>query len=381
MVNGHMVMESPLSVVQAIISYGTGSPLTMKIARTNEQSKQQIPPSNQRNTYQQTVGEAVRSVQDAFDILGLTDGPPGEMMMSVESVHRHDDEGDLSSPPTTSPDQSDQEEEPEYDPLLDFTKGSDEYTHESQVHFSAAMVGGVIRAQQALQGIKKLSEATKEKEPNHTKKVSTQASIEIKRRPNTKPPIKPTVKDHDAPPPIPPYKPDTPDNFLLSNKAEYQMDLKRQQHSYEVVSLDRQDDDSNKVVLRNKKQQEKNNEETFIAMPISRKPPLIPPRIEPESQPVIPVIEPVKPVIEPVKPFIEPVIPVIEPVIPVIEPVKPDYLIDFGNLDPLKACDGLPSSVHTWKSQHALRWLNQLDINLSNLYSSCFKQHCVTGMC
>ncbi len=40
------------------------------------------------------------------------------------------------------------------------------------------------------------------------------------------------------PPPIPQYKPKSPDTFMLSNKPEYQLEVKKQRHWYEEVELD-----------------------------------------------------------------------------------------------------------------------------------------------
>ena len=41
------------------------------------------------------------------------------------------------------------------------------------------------------------------------------------------------------PPPIPPYTPSSPDRFALSNLPAYQLEVKRQRHTYEEVMMDR----------------------------------------------------------------------------------------------------------------------------------------------
>lgn len=46
----------------------------------------------------------------------------------------------------------------------------------------------------------------------------------------------------DSPPPVPPYTPSSPDRFLLSNKPAYQLEVKRQRHTYEEVMLDGQNE-------------------------------------------------------------------------------------------------------------------------------------------
>ena len=43
---------------------------------------------------------------------------------------------------------------------------------------------------------------------------------------------------NSPPPPIPPYNPTQPDDFLLSNKEEYRREYKKQMHSYEQVQAE-----------------------------------------------------------------------------------------------------------------------------------------------
>ena len=293
----------------------------------------------------------MRSAQDAFDLLGLSPSKRGEREEKevAISLEAHASDSDQTLPSSS---QSEDEELSE-DPIMDFTRGADEYAHESHGHFSAAMVGGVIRAQQALQGIKDLSSSAKPKTQGKPQ-VSSEASIDIVKRapkvqevqapppparghsmnqsdvrievnskafvkeerspslpisslshlppqprsslptsnlshetpsprsvtsqvttlssslppslpppslpPPSRPPpslpppslpppslppssLPPQPPSHDLPspshpPPIPPYNPSVPDSFLLSNRPEYQLQVKRQLHSYEDVSID-----------------------------------------------------------------------------------------------------------------------------------------------
>ena len=277
----------------------------------------------------------MRSAQDAFDLLGLSPSKRGEREEKEVAINleAHASDSDQTLPSSSQS----EDEEPSEDPIMDFTRGADEYDHESHGHFSAAMVGGIIRAQQALQGIKDLSSSAKPK-TQEKPQVSTEASIDIVKRapkvqevqapppptrghsmnqsdvrievnskafvkeerspslpisslsrppqprsslptsnishetpsprsvtsqvtalssslppslpppslppPSLPPPsLPPRPPSHDLPspshpPPIPPYNPSVPDSFLLSNRPEYQLQVKRQLHSYEDVSID-----------------------------------------------------------------------------------------------------------------------------------------------
>ena len=115
-------------------------------------------------------------------------------------------------------------------------------------HTSAKLTENVLKAQQALRGIKDISE-TERKVEKREPLVSTEASFEVK---TTDKPVsthdvmvtkdsiqKPeTHNSLSPPPPIPPYNPVSPDRFLLSNKPEYQFEVKKQRHYYDEVSLD-----------------------------------------------------------------------------------------------------------------------------------------------
>ena len=115
-------------------------------------------------------------------------------------------------------------------------------------HTSAKLIENVLKAQQALRGIKDISE-TERKVEKREPLVSTEASFEVK---TTDKPVsthdvmvtkdsiqKPeTHNSLSPPPPIPPYNPVSPDRFLLSNKPEYQFEVKKQRHYYDEVSLD-----------------------------------------------------------------------------------------------------------------------------------------------
>ena len=332
--------------------------------------------------YQQAIGDAVRSAKDALDLLGPLPKVTEERS-EVEVAVNLENYSDQSSPPPSSPDQSDPEED---DPLMDFSKGSDQYTYQNQEHLSAAMVGGVIRAQQALQGIKNISEnaanSKKQKETSpqtNQQKFSTEASIQLSSKkpksfekdskksevdtppavpsldtpptvpsldtpptvpsldtpptvpsldtpptipsldtPPTVPSLDtpPTIPPLDMPPPIPPYNPGTPDSFLLSNRPEYQLDLKKSKHSYEDVSLDKPSSEtspSGGVVLRTKKHSKSSTPPTFD-----------------QATPTSPAAT---------KTFPKKVPPAVA-----CEPKQQGPSISMSALDPLKASRGLPSS-------------------------------------
>ena len=233
-------------------------------------------------------------MQSALDILGPQRGGAGSQQQEVVMSIR--DSGDDSSPPCSSPEGS---SEQDFDPLLDFTHESSEFcVPNAHPHSSAALLENVIRAQQALKEMCNLSssltregkvpsEATREG-GNQARLVSTEASMMVSMdertgagrqkasnlptsvpppasshagpaHPATEPPPQAPVEaltrdgqssgesprggtdgNVDAvslPPPVPPYQPTTPDNFLLSNKPEYQLEFKKKRHLYEEVEL------------------------------------------------------------------------------------------------------------------------------------------------
>ena len=114
-------------------------------------------------------------------------------------------------------------------------------------HTSAKLIENVLKAQQALRGIKDISE-TERKVEKREPLMSTEASFEVKTTDKsvsthdvmvTKDSIqKPDSLSPPPPPPIPPYNPVSPDRFLLSNKPEYQFEVKKQRHYYDEVSFD-----------------------------------------------------------------------------------------------------------------------------------------------
>lgn len=234
--------------------------------------------------YQQALGSAVQS---AFDILGPQRGGAGSEQEVILSLG---DGGDDSSPPCSSQEDS---SDLDYDPLLDFSHGSNEFCVPSgPADSSAALVGNVIRAQQALKEMCNISLGVA-REGSQNRLVSTEASMMVSMdsgrdaekwsanrsatnlpphtschssdRPgadpepqtllvdnpatdmdsNADPPHtslhKPASSSHSGssplPPPVPPYQPGTPDNFLLSNKPEYQLEFKKQRHLYEEVQF------------------------------------------------------------------------------------------------------------------------------------------------
>ena len=159
------------------------------------------------------------------------------------------DSDSLSSPPPSS-----EESDKDVDPLLDFSR-DDDLTHHPGTA-GPAMVRRAIEAQRALEGMRSITQGVQEKRQREEEKsqlVSTQTefipmfskSKNVERQPvakqgDSKPPKEttrqeqaekqptgatqhslPPIFHHSLPPPIPPYSPETPDPFLLSNKPEY----------------------------------------------------------------------------------------------------------------------------------------------------------------
>lgn len=159
------------------------------------------------------------------------------------------DSDSLSSPPPSS-----EESDKDIDPLLDFSR-DDDLTHHPGTA-GPAMVRRAIEAQRALEGMRSITQGVQEKRQKEEEKsqlVSTQTefipmfskSKNVERHPvakqgDSKPPKEatqqvqaerqpteatqhspPPIFHHSLPPPIPPYSPETPDPFVLSNKPEY----------------------------------------------------------------------------------------------------------------------------------------------------------------
>ena len=218
-----------------------------------------------------------------MDLLGPLSIPAVQRSEEEVAINLEKGDSDQSSPPVSSPERSDEE----YDPLMDFSKGIDQYTYDSKGHVSAVMVGGVIRTQQALQGIKNISELIKKQPDKNKPLVSSEATFEptgshilLLKESDSTPELKveksPDTSRHSEspiPPPVPPYNPISPDRFLLSNRPEYQLEVKRQYHSYEDIELNEKSQQPpsesfvSKVPLRNK--------EKPAAKPVDSTPPLL----------------------------------------------------------------------------------------------------------
>lgn len=299
--------------------------------------------------YQAALGSAFESAQNVLDILGLPQQPTAPAVTATTSspavqeveVALGGNNSDLSSPPS-SPESSDAE----YDPLLDFSRGLDSYSlpPPRQEASRAAVVGSVLKANQALRKIRDITaslaaEKTQQTHTSATPLVFSEASMNVSAKPaapkassppplttpppsaltpspgpiitppspspSPSPPPPPavtstapthpphgrslpphsavahppkllihrdpthTVPTHtlqqlvpseeqpvlseelkvsvdeekgtsESPPPVPPYTPSSPDRFPLSNKPAYQLEVKRQRHTYEEVMLDRE---------------------------------------------------------------------------------------------------------------------------------------------
>ena len=108
--------------------------------------------------------------------------------------------------------------------------------NESEEYSQAELLSKVLTAQHGLKDIMKSlnqlkDKSNKEETPSETnvsfKGHLSEASAELS-----------IGRSSDSAPPIPVYNPETPDMFLLSNKPEYQVEVKRQRHYYEQVELD-----------------------------------------------------------------------------------------------------------------------------------------------
>ena len=176
------------------------------------------------------------------------------------------DSDSLSSPPPSS-----EESDKDSDPLLDFSR-DDDLTH-NPVTAGPAMVRRAIEAQRALEGMQSITRGVQEKRQRKEEKsrlVSTQTEftpmfskgenvgrhpqplketsqqVQAEKQPSgassssqqssgassssqqshrvipeTSQHSLPPISHHSLPPPIPPYSPERPDSFLLSNKPEY----------------------------------------------------------------------------------------------------------------------------------------------------------------
>ena len=198
------------------------------------------------------------------------------------------DSDSLSSPPPSS-----EESDKDIDPLLDFSR-DDDLTHHPGTA-GPAMVRRAIEAQRALEGMRSITRGVQEKRQREEEKsrlVSTQTefipmfskSKNVERHPvakqgDSQPPKEttqqvqaekqptevsscsqqlhrvtpetsqhslPPIFHHSLPPPIPPYSPETPDSFLLSNKPEYHHSVSAKQ---EKLAHDRQQVDKEGGVI------------------------------------------------------------------------------------------------------------------------------------
>ena len=268
-----------------------------------------VVPASGLQSYQQALGSALGSAQNALDILGLppqgsstaapapSSRPTPKLTVSSGGVQEVEvmlgNDSDLSSPPSSQDDS-----DGEYDPLLDFSCGKDSYTlpqPDSSKEFSRAdMLSSVLKTNQALRKMKDLTESLAATSKPQVK-TSTQptlfseATIHVSSKPtptsshsppsplsseqsalpeqlnlstkNTHPsasdtcpppthsmptvttPSAPAVhheRSSSPPPPVPPYIPSSPDKFSLSNQPAYQLEVKRQRHTYEEVMLDQE---------------------------------------------------------------------------------------------------------------------------------------------
>ena len=198
------------------------------------------------------------------------------------------DSDSLSSPPPSS-----EESDKDSDPLLDFSR-DDDLTH-NPVTAGPAMVRRAIEAQRALEGMQSITRGVQEKRQRKEEKsrlVSTQTEftpmfskgenvgrhpqplketsqqVQAEKQPSgassssqqssgassssqqshrvipeTSQHSLPPISHHSLPPPIPPYSPERPDSFLLSNKPEYHhsVSTKHEQLALHPKQVDKED--------------------------------------------------------------------------------------------------------------------------------------------
>lgn len=203
-------------------------------------------------------------------------------------------DSDLSSPPSSQGDS-----DGEYDPLLDFSRGKDSYTlpqpDSNQEISRADMLSSVLKTNQALRKMKDLTESLAAVRKPQAKiptqpTLFSEAAIHVSSKPSSTsshsapppsssdqsalpeqlnlstPPTQPSTSEQppthpppthsiptvtapsppairlssSPPPPVPPYVPSSPDKFSLSNQPAYQLEVKRQRHTYEEVMLDQE---------------------------------------------------------------------------------------------------------------------------------------------
>lgn len=188
------------------------------------------------------------------------------------------DSDSLSSPPPSS-----EESDKDSDPLLDFSR-DDDLTHHPGTA-GPAMVRRAIEAQRALEGMQSITRGVQEKRQRKEEKsglFSTQTEftpmfskgenvgrqpqplkettqqVEAEKQPSeassssqqshrvipeTSQHSPPPISRHSLPPPIPPYSPERPDSFLLSNKPEYHhsVSTKQEQLAPRPKQVDKED--------------------------------------------------------------------------------------------------------------------------------------------
>ena len=179
--------------------------------------------SGAASSYKETVEDACKSALDAVSLLS------DDLSFQKTELPKDNKVDTLPCVPIPTVEREGGGEPDSLDDLSDTLPSED-----TQV----ALVTNLMKAQHGLKSIIDSASQSQSTSSNSTRKplVSSEASI--------------TITSHSkniargdrssSPPPIPPYNPDSPDRFLLSNKPEYQLEVKRQRHYYEDVELDQE---------------------------------------------------------------------------------------------------------------------------------------------
>ena len=240
--------------------------------------------------YKQKVERAFLAAQEILGSLTVaSERVATDTEHKVEEVEvKCYDSDSLSSPPPSS-----EESDKDSDPLLDFSR-DDDLTH-NPVTAGPAMVRRAIEAQRALEGMQSITRGVQEKRQRKEEKsrlVSTQTEftpmfskgenvgrhpqplketsqqVQAEKQPSgassssqqssgassssqqshrvipeTSQHSLPPISHHSLPPPIPPYSPERPDSFLLSNKPEYRhsVSTKHEQLAPHPKQVDKED--------------------------------------------------------------------------------------------------------------------------------------------
>lgn len=323
------------------------------------------------------------------------------------------DSDSLSSPPPSS-----EESDKDIDPLLDFSR-DDDLTHHPGTA-GPAMVRRAIEAQRALEGMRSITQGVQEKRQREEEKsqlVSTQTefipmfskSKNVKRHPvakqgDSQPPKEttqqvqaekqpteitqqlhrvtpeasqhspPPIFHHSLPPPIPPYSPETPDSFLLSNKPEYHHSVSTKQEKL-AQQVDKEVKEGGMILKTGTRTSAPLNVALRAKKRAAEKLPT------PEQEGHVADRERKQ------KSFVPQVVQTATEVTDIYEeaacqglPESGERVCRFTGLVHVIHSTFVSFLVHVWRKEEVEVWLKQLSPILYELYLPCFAKHDITGM-